>query len=54
MSLYGYIFTNLTPETLELLKLIDDARKQMSFLVDSAIRDPDGRFESVDMLRERY
>lgn len=45
---------DLTPETLKLLKLIDAARKQMSFLVDSAIRDPIGRFESVDMLRERY
>lgn len=41
-------------ETRELLRRMDIARKNMFFLVDSAIRDPIGRFECIDMLNERY
>lgn len=40
-------------ETRELLSRMDGARKNMFFLVDSAIRDPIGRFECIDMLHER-
>lgn len=40
-------------ETRELLRLMDGARKNMFFLVDSAIVDPIGRFECIDMLKQR-